>query len=376
MLIYFAFIIPIVTIVFLVIFFRKNMVWWEYLLNFCVPAILILIAKVISTTSQTHDTEIWNNFLTSASYEEEWNEWIDKTCYHTCYDQCRNSDGTTSSCNPHDCHPYDCSYCQNHPPEWSAITNSGKHISLNPYQFESYCKLWGKRNFVEMNRDYHTKDGNKFTSTPGGDINHVIPITAQHTYENRVKCSRSVFNFQDVDSEEVAEYGLYEYPRMDMFNYNPIQGYTDVKASKRLQQYNGKLGSFKQVHMMILVFKDKPISAYQSQEAYWKGGNKNEFTLCIGLKNGKTEWAKVISWTEVDELKKAVEVQVKNMPFDLVKISDYMADQVRAKFIRKQFKDFSYITVEPTTGALIWTFVLTLVLSVGLAVFNIKNDIE
>jgi hypothetical protein len=227
-----------------------------------------------------------------------------------------------------------------------------------------------------MNRDFYTKDGNKYVSTPEGDINQVISVTTQHTYENRVKCSRSVFNFQDVDSEEVKEFGLYEYPRMDRFNYNPIQGYNDVRASKRLQQYNARLGTVKQVHMMILVFKDKPVSSYQAQEAYWKGGNKNEFTLCIGLKNNKTEWVKVISWTEADDLKKAVEVQVKSMPFDLLKISDYMADQIRAKYVRKQFKDFSYITVEPTTRALIWTFVLSFILSVGLAVFVVKNGAE
>jgi hypothetical protein len=150
-------------------------------------------------------------------------------------------------------------------------------------------------------------------------------------YENRVKCSKSVFNFAEVDSEDVKAYKLFKYPHNVEFNYNPILGFYDPKASLKLQKYNAQIGSWKQVHMLILVFKDQPVKAAIMQEGYWKGGNKNEFILCMGIRDTSISWAKVISWTEVDELKIRVEKEVQGMPLNMTKIVDYMAGQVKLK---------------------------------------------
>jgi hypothetical protein len=201
----------------------------------------------------------------------------------------------------------------------------------------------------------------------------IVPRTTQHIYENRVKCSRSVFNFAEVDSEDVKEFGLFKYPSISEYDYNPILGWNDFAATQRLQRYNAKLGAFKQVHMMILVFKDRPVRAALLQEGYWKGGNKNEFILCIGVRNNKIDWAKVISWTEVDHLKIGVEKAVVSMPLDMPQIVNYMASEVQKKFTRKQFKDFSYITVEPTMTAIWITFIVTFVVTVGLSIFCVLN---
>jgi hypothetical protein len=367
MLIYFCLIIPIAAVIILAWKFSAKMAWWEYLLVFGIPLIAIVIAKYTSVATQVMTKEIWNTYLTKATYYEPWNEYIHQACYQTCTDK----DGNTYSCNP-----YDCSYVQYHPAYWEAMDNTGRKTSITSKFYSELCVTWNNKYFEEMHRSYHTIDGNAYNTVKDTSFDHIIPRTTVHMYENRVKCSRSVFNFSEVDSEDVRSYGLYKYPPEPEFGYNPILGFYNPKASARLQKYNGLLGSMKQVHMMVLVFKDQPVQAALLQESYWKGGNKNEFILCIGIKDTAIQWAKVISWTEVDELKIRVEKEVQNMPLDMIKIADYMAGQVRAQFQRKHFRDFSYISVEPTMTAVWVTLIITILITVGVTIFALKNDFD
>lgn len=366
MLIYLCLIIPLVAVIFLAVKFHKSLVWWEYLLVFGIPALAIVGAKYASVASQTMTPEIWNTYLTKATYYEPWNEWIYKRCCSTCTD----SKGNTYECNCHDC-----SYVQYHPARWEAKDNLGRTTGISPEYYAQLCNMWNNRSFEELNRNYHTMDGNAYNTVNDTAFDHIVPRTTTHMYENKVKCSKSVFNFAEVDSEDVAAYKLFKYPPAVEFNYNPILGFYDPKASLKLQRYNASIGSWKQVHMLVLVFKDQPVQAAIMQEGLWKGGNKNEFILCVGIKDTSINWAKVISWTEVDELKIRVEKEVQSMPLNMEKIVDYTASQVRLQFQRKHFKDFSYISVEPTMTAVWVALIITILITVGLSIYVVKNDI-
>ena len=217
-----------------------------------------------------------------------------------------------------------------------------------------------------------------------GDFEKLIPLSTKHTYVNKVRSSRSVFNFQEIHSDDVKKYGLYDYPKHGMFkgtedliNYNPIYGWSDPNDSKKLQRYNGLLGNNKRVHMLILIFKNQPYEAGVMQEAYWKGGNKNEFILCIGLSGKRISWTKVISWTDVNELKVYVARKVKEMDtLSMPAVVDFMTGEVKQKFVKKDFKDFDYLAVEPSDRAVLIAFILTLVFTIGLAIFSIMNGIS
>jgi hypothetical protein len=164
---------------------------------------------------------------------------------------------------------------------------------------------------------------------------------------------------------------------MGIFNYNPMLGWSDRKAVDRLRKWNSKLGAMKQVHMMVLVFIGKPVEAAIHQERLWGKGNKNEFILCIGIDNQKNiDWAYVISWTDVEILKHGLAQTVMGMPFDMVAIVDTMAAQVRSRYRRKEFADFSYIKVRPTMRATIITYLITLLLTVGVSVFVVLNPFD
>ena len=103
--------------------------------------------------------------------------------------------------------------------------------------------------------------------------------------------------------EEKDVYGLFDYPEIHDFKQNPIltTGYTpSVQNVKLLDRVNAHLGSSKQCRIFLLVWENKSIDIAHYQEGYWKGGNKNEFIINIGIDSltREIEWCHNTSWTE------------------------------------------------------------------------------
>lgn len=373
MLIWFNILIPIAAIMILLFRFKKQMAWWEYVLLFVIPVIAIAIAKFTSVSSQTKDHEIWNSYLTSARYVEYWSTWVDQTCSEE-YACGTDSDGNTTYCTRY----YDCSYCSENSAYWEAYDNIGRTYRISQTQFEMLCKKWGNRTFVDMRRSIDRSgscgvDGDAYTTKWNGVFETIVPIANKHSYKNKVQASKSVFKFQDVDSIDIAELGLFEYPSFDRWNYNPILGDNNIYASERLRKHNARLGSLKQVHMLVAVYKNRTLESAMMQENYWQGGNKNEAILCIGLDEKKIDWVHVISWTEEERMKIDIRDSVMNMDYDLVNIVDYFANTVQRQYKRKEFADFDYISIQPTPRAVMITFIITLILTVGLSIFFVLN---
>jgi hypothetical protein len=130
--------------------------------------------------------------------------------------------------------------------------------------------------------------------------------------------------------------------------------------------------------MLILVFQNQPREAGLMQEAYWKGGNKNEFILCIGVnRTNHITWTKVISWTDVQVLKTSLARKIKEMDTLVMSaVIDTMAKNVDAKFVKNDFRDFDYISVEPSNKAILITAIITFIIVLGLSLFSILNEYD
>jgi len=368
--IYLCFLIPLIAIIIMSWKFPRRVNITERIIIFAVPAIAIIVAKVISTSTQTHDTEYWNSHVIKSTYYERWNEWIEKRC-------CASYDASGNCTNW-----YDCSYCEEHPAYWTASDNIGKTYSYTKAQFERDAKMWNSRKFKDMNRDYHTVDGDVYVATYDKVFEHTVPIVKQYGYKNKIQASKSVFNFEPVDTAQIRKYGLYRYPYyelMGIFNYNPVMGTVDKDVVNRLRWHNAHMGAVWKVNMMLLVFHNQPVRAAVLQERYWKRGNKNEFILCLGHSGGKIKWAKVISWTDKKMIMKTVEQKARRMDYkNLAAIVDMMANEVKVgQFTYKKFEeDFNYIRVEPTMKAVIWTMVITFVITVIICLIAVFNQFE
>lgn len=228
-----------------------------------------------------------------------------------------------------------------------------------------------------MHRHYHSINGNEYRTTWTHDDLRLEPMVTAHTYENRIKASNSVFKFQDVDPKK---FGLFDYPKITGY-YNQASilgngGVTQPVANQLLNKLNAQIGATKQVRMFILVFRNQPVEAGFEQECYWKGGNKNEFIITLGVNDqDEIQWCHPFSWTEVELLKIQIrDFVTEQKTLNLEKLVQGVVPQIQASFKRKHFKDFNYLTVEPPTWAILLTFLITIAVNLGVAYWVVNND--
>jgi hypothetical protein len=378
--IWFAALIPFIGAGALFWIWNRKVALWEGLVMMVVPLFLIGGAKACSEHSQTAATEYWGGYVTTAEYYEDWDERVSCrhpiSCIHPTYSVDSNGrpyqSGYAHSNDGH-YHSYDVDY---HPEEWEVHTSVKESRSISKLSFEGLAKQFSSRDFVNLHRSYHSKNGNKYVATWKGEAETLEPVTVSRSYENRVQASQSVFNFKTVDPKD---YGLYKHPPVSGFSQQVTHGPSATAlAEKKFQYLNATLGAPKQVRLYVLVFQNQPIQAAMEQEAFWKRGNKNEFVTCIGVdKDLEVQWSHVFSWSEIEELKIEARNQVMGMKkLDLVAYADWLGPMIEKKWVRKNFDDFSYLTVEPTTSAVIWTFLLTLLVTAAIGVFAVLNDVD
>lgn len=354
--------------------FHHRITLWEAALMLGTPVVLVVLAKALVETAQTSDTEWWGGYVTTAEHYEDWNERV--SCRHeidcTHYDK----EGNQKHSNDGYEHSYDVDY---HPEHWLVNHSLRGEIGVSRPTFERLAAQFGNRKFVELHRDYHTNDGDKYVATWKGEPERIEPVTLQKSYENRVQASSSILNFQPVTPEEAAAKGLHDYPKVSGYAQRAIlgnAGATTAEAERKFQHLNATLGAPHQVRLYVLVFRDRAISAATEQEAYWKRGNKNEFVSCVGVDGeNRVLWSYVFSWTDSEIFKvEARDFLAGQKTLDLAAYADWLGPAVREKWVRKKFEEFSYITVDPPLWAVITTFFVTLAVCAGVAVWAVLNE--
>lgn len=387
MTLWFLMIIPIVACIILMLFFTKKIVWWEYALLLGVPLFIILCTQGCAETALKRDTEYWAEHAIKAEYYEDWNEKV--SCRHPEY--CTRMESYTDSKGQthmrtvtYQCgwqHPYDVDY---HPEYWILVTNIGNSYGIGKYEFDKFCKLWNSRFFVELNRRYHTDDGDKYVSNWDMKFDHIEPFTTEHTYENVVQAANSIFNFVEVDT---SIYPVYEYPEIRSYRSNPFlfnkveRKFINLNqietAGLYLERWNALFGATKKIKVWVLLFDDKSsIINGHMQESYWKGGNKNEFVLCIGLnKNNTIRWTYGFSWTDVQVLKVDVrDIAQSGSVFNPEYVAVELSKLLQTKWIKKSFKDFNYLTVETPPFVFFLTLGIIILVTIGIATIVIMNN--
>jgi hypothetical protein len=337
--------------------YRHKVTWKEAALQFGVPALILVATGACFYFSQTTDVEYLNSYAKTAYYEEEWDEQITWTEQEACG---TDSEGNTKY------RTVTKTRIDTHSPKWYVKDNCGGYKRITKGLYNELTRRWNNEKFKDMHRDYHSNDGN------------MEPFTWTKSYKNKVQASDSVFTEIDVDEDDVKFWKLFDYNPCHHLTYNPLYGWADKGATEKLTKANAWNGKRKQLHMNILVFIDQPsVEAALYQQSYWKGGNKNEYNVCVGLKGQQIEWCKVISWTEVDILKLETEQAIVAMgKFDAELVADWMIENVPQKWIRKEFADFEYISISIPTAGKVTSFVLICISTVGMCIVTHRMDIR
>jgi hypothetical protein len=120
---------------------------------------------------------------------------------------------------------------------------------------------------------------------------------------------------------------------------------------------------------------DMHFQAGVEQEKYWKGANKNEFVVTIGVKQGNISWVHPFSWMKNKSLEYEVRDSISNMKiYNDVNIANYVGKIVPGKWERRHFKEFKYIDVQVGTAYIIACYFVMIILSIFYCVFVIKSE--
>lgn len=369
-----ALLIPIVLSLLALYFFRHKITFWEVALPIVVSIIIIISMKAIMIASAPKDIEYLSEFPVTATYYEEWNERV--SCRHPKY--CTRTESYTYPCGKSTCvgtrtvsyqcgyhHPYDVDF---HPEGWVMKMNTNRHHPIPRNYYKYLVQLWGNESFRDMNRGFHTIDGDAYYTEWDMKFNTIKPYSYSSPYVNKTQSSKSVFKFRDLDSLEIIN--VYDYPKI--INDRQINCINcDNKDNLYLERYNSLVGYKKQIKIYVILFEDKPYSHSELQKIYWQGGNKNELVICVG-----DDWTNTFSWCD----DKSIEVEINSIfNMDSIPLSDKLKQidpLIQNNWKRKEFKDFDYIKIYLTGGQLFWIYIITFLVSGGILVWAVLNEFK
>lgn len=234
--------------------------------------------------------------------------------------------------------------------------------------------LWS----VSMNRDRwigsHIRGGvrtgchyNFFDLDPirCADNRFWVPVTESQSYKNKIRCSNSIFKFEKISLEKANELGLVDYPEIWGYDAPAILSNdfaVPYHADDLFRKFNAGIAPGRQMRLFILLFDwQRGIGISELQRAFWQGGNKNEFVICIGVDASMdVHWAKAFSWSDEQQVEVEVAQELMNRKhLDWEHLYHWLENNV-SRWKRKEFKDFNYIHVSLPLQYLLGTLFLSL----------------
>lgn len=362
--IWFTLLIPVLTVLILLWFYRKHVVWWEYLVVLILSIILTVLLNTIMVHSRTSDTEYLGYIVKDIRYYEPWNQYIHRMCS-------RKIGKITTY--------YDCSYVKYHDEYWTAVTSNGEYtISQSKYNYIK-SKFRSPSIFLDMERNYHSIDGDCYINNWLGDKVVAESINIDNSYENKVIASHSIFKLQNISEEKATKLKLFTYPEINEYNQKAVLGFNiDERTSNQFKYINGHFGETYKFKSFVFVFKNQPLSIAHKQHSYLDGGNFNEFNIYIGIDSltNKIQWVKSYSWCNEPVLATKLQSYMATKDsLDMLDLSNWLINNVNSNtWQKKSGHDFDYITIEVTEGQLEWIIFLLLCYNIGISIFVINNE--
>jgi hypothetical protein len=269
----------------------------------------------------------------------------------------------------------------------------GEEFSISKSYYQYLTKLWkASPQFVELDRSINHggwgcgQDGDMYKIDWDFNPIHSKSTTTSHWYENRVQAAHSAFDFANVTPDDVKTYKLFEYPKVNEWKQETVLGLDslvqlnpiNVKFFKqKFSHLNGKLGPKKKVRIFFLFFKNQPPLAASMQEAYWDGGNDNELVVCVGMnsKNAQIEWVRPFTWSPSRRIIPEVREEIMKIgKFKPLEISEAVENSVVEHYVRKDFKEFSYLSVDPPTWTIWVTSLITSLITILVSRWATLNE--
>lgn len=350
----FAYLIPALACLLLHFGFRYDGAWTAYAWIFGCGEVTVGLLHWAFYRSLTSYEEFLGSRVSSIHYEAPWTEIVVR------YETKTDGKGRTQTVRR-------VSYVY-HPERFYFYSTLGTIYSTGVSFFEEIKDLWG----VEARRDRwrgahilggvrtgHHYNFNDLDNGRLSDIRYWIPVTESHHYKNKIRCSNSIFKFEKISKERAEELGLIDYPKIIRYDAPAVISKDfeiPTQADFMFRRFNAGIAPDSQMRLYILLFDwQKGIGISELQRAYWQGGNKNEFVVCIGIDtNGMVHWARAFSWADEQYLEVEVARWLMNRKtLDWETLYQWLENNV-SRWKRKEFKDFDYIHVSLPLKHFIW----------------------
>lgn len=379
-----VYLLPILTCLFLYSTSPVPLSWEYYACAIGASWLLTALIHWMMYKSRIADDEFLGSYISQVRHEEAWTELIHYVEQVPC--------GRTSSGKiiyksvPRVRHVY-------HPECWEMISSYGTIQSISRSYYDQVCSTWG----TPLNRLHFTganiQGGVRFGQSCSfqdilegvqADSNPLLnddfrsrffPLTEQHAYENKVRNSHSIFKFEEISSKRAKELGLFDYPPVKNNFQECILGRQfSEDIHRQYELFNAWFGFRHEMHVFILCFDAaKGMGIAEKQRAYWEGGNRNEFIVCLGLDGDMVKWCHAFSW--MDEPVLSVKTEAYFREHDQLDLSAYctwMQENI-SLWKRKDFRDFDYLTVSLSTTQNYLLLAFALAVNVGIAAVILHN---
>lgn len=344
----------------------REFVWQEWLVSSAVGFVTVIALQAIAVASMVADVETWSGEVTEVVKIPRWVEEYQEM--HT---------RTVGSGKDAHTEIYFTTEHRTHPEHWKAARDFGRghtdEIPITQKEHDEIAKQFGgvivevrgsRPGFDSGDRnDYHVKNTSGIA----------FPTTKTAIFENRVRCSPSLFSYQEVPKGSP----VHEWPA------NP-----DWKRSGRLlgtatrvpiadwDRMCSRLGPRKKVNVIAVGFMPgADSSAAQLQEAKWVGGKKNDLVICYGGDPEHPSWARSFGWTESMLVKRNLETIVMESGFKLETLP-LIEEEISKNYVIKNWSDFDHITVEPPWWAYALMMVVVGVSQTIVIAFCMQNDLR
>lgn len=307
-----------------------------YVIAFVVLEAIVGVAHWIARRAGM-DTEFLSGFVTEVKHYREWTERVEYT----------ETVGSGKNARQVRRVRY-----VNHPEYWEWVLNTGHVENIGRDVYWQLVYLWntGLLHFDTYHANCVAGGGGELCRWDGEE-QHIQTQTYPSPYDNPLDRSNSIFRYREISKTEARELGLYDYPAIHNYEQQPIVGLNVATDGdqRAFQLLNALLGRQSQVHFFVLIYEaSKGLAIAEQQRAYWHGGNKNEFTICLGVEMGSSpilKWCNAFSWMDEPEMEYALENWARDhegQPLVLLDFCSWLRENIHL-WQRKEWKDFKYI---------------------------------
>ena len=273
---------PLLTIVGMKIWRSENFSWLEAGVQLVLTLALVVGGYQFGKSLEMTSVEFWTGTITSKTHEDGHYQ----TSYScNCRESCSGS-GSNRSCTE----TCDTCYTDHYTREWILNTTVGKIVTSN-----IDTEIRSRRN--NFGSDSHWNDAYK------GEA-----CSVTNSYTNYVAAAESSLHHRSGTNEQYAKTGvLIDYPQIHgKYHLNRVMavgvGVPEMdKWLSRLNEYMGTLGGLKQINIFVIFVPDTLGESYtDALQAHWRGANKNDTVLVIGI-NKQTKdigWVDTITWAK------------------------------------------------------------------------------